>query len=105
MAILIKPSGEKLEVIPDGGVFTLEQLQKLAGGYIEAVPTCLDNQIVYVNEDGRSKRLMPNPIGTIEAGAMIGVPFLFGNVLICGPKEGGVNVNEEGEEESNDCDR
>lgn len=51
---------------------TLEELQRLVGGYLEAVPSADPHVALYVDEEGLIKGLEPNVFG------------LFGNVLATG---------------------
>lgn len=44
---------------------TLEELQRLVGGYIEPVPTNDDHLAVYVDEEGLLKHLEPNDFGLV----------------------------------------
>ena len=57
---------------------TLEDVQKLVGGYIESVkPLTSSTSQYWVNEDGLSKNLEPN----IEATDILGYPIV-GNLVI-----------------------
>lgn len=97
MAKLILPNGEVTDVFPkDGKTFKLDELQKLVGGYIELVtliyPHVDHNQfrserfIMYVDEDGISKKLPINMTATKlfksthGCGEVVG-PALIGTVL------------------------
>ena len=63
------------EVKPaDGKKFKLEELQKLVGGYIEAVPYA--NPVAYCNEEGRLNNLLFNELAS---GAF--KQFLVGDVI------------------------
>jgi len=64
MARLIKANGAEIEIKPkNGSTFTLEELQKVVGGYIELVPTKIGNHM-YVNEEGKLQNLAFNPSAT-----------------------------------------
>jgi hypothetical protein len=53
-------ASEPEKVVPTvGQKFSLEELQKYVGGYIELVPHA--NQIAYCNEEGRLRGLSFNP--------------------------------------------
>jgi hypothetical protein len=52
MALWIKADGMEQEIQPQNGIaFTLSEMQKCVGGYIEAV-TFTDKLIMYINENG-----------------------------------------------------
>jgi hypothetical protein len=87
MATLITPDGTHTEVQPaNGKVFTLTELQTLVGGFIESV-VVVDHRVMFVDEDGRMKRLPPNPEATMVAGNI--AQMLVGNALLCTLKETG----------------
>ena len=83
MARLI-PAGrvEMLELLPSKGEsFTLEELQRAVGGYIEAIQVRDPNGawlIMIVNEDGRSLGLPYNPLASQMAQREI-----VGDVVLC----------------------
>jgi len=55
MATIIKVSGEKETVEPkDGKTFSLKELQKAVGGYIELLPLD-DGKLMVVDEEGKLK--------------------------------------------------
>jgi hypothetical protein len=65
MATLIKANGTLVEVQPaDSKSFTLEEMQKLVGGYIEYVYLANGGQAV-INEDGHLRHLPPNAKATV----------------------------------------
>jgi len=83
MAIILKADGTQVkDVRGEGphGEFTLEQMQKAVGGYIEAVPGT--NMKVWCNEEGRLLGLPVNSAASV-----------FNQVLV-----GDVIVLEEGDE-------
>lgn len=93
MAQLIKAYGTTGQtVLPaDGTVFTLEELQKIVGGYIEAL-YLRDGRLMFVNEDGKRLGLPPNPLADIIAHQQTGIAdndFIVGNVVICTRAEAG----------------
>ena len=76
--------GHSQEVMPaDGKQFTLEELQKIVGGYIEIVqPVCFDiyDRVMVVNEEGRLEGLEQNAMASAIAGQTI-----VGNALFVQP--------------------
>jgi Domain of unknown function (DUF3846) len=82
MAGSIRP----IEVLPaNRKKFTLEELQGFVGGYIELLWT-VDNQRMYVNEDGKSMGLEVNRAAT-DLLAPKYQDRVVGNALICGRNE------------------
>lgn len=64
MAMLMKTDGRAEMLRPSNGVhWTLEELQKLVGGYIEIVRT-LDNRYMVINEMGKNQKLPWNILAT-----------------------------------------
>lgn len=57
---------------------SLQELQKVVGGYIEAVPTH-DGRVMYVNEEGLMRQLAFNPEASEMASRRI-----VGNVAVIG---------------------
>ena len=93
MATLIKTDGEITEVEPaDGHSFTLDEMQKMVGGYFETVHV-RDGRILLADEDGIRKNLKPNYIATTIVGLTI-----LGNVLICNFKP--EDIDEHGHHET-----
>jgi hypothetical protein len=90
MAKLIKADGAEQEVQPKvGEVFTLLELQRFVGGYIELLD--LGESVMVLNEEGKVYDLPCNEVAT-----RIARPFLFsfdrgirGDVVVCSPKEAG----------------
>lgn len=81
IATLVLPDGARAEVAPASPEgFTLEELQTHVGGHIELVPGC-DVQIL-VDEDGRLKRLKPNPLASHIAGQLLVGPALIAGRLV-----------------------
>lgn len=78
-ALLIKSGGEKLCITPENGVFfSLIELQKYVGGYIEMLLTN-DDRTMIVNEEGRLKKLDIND----EATKLIEEKVIVGDVVVC----------------------
>jgi hypothetical protein len=91
MAWIIKSDDTETEVKPKNGKkFSLPELQKAVGGYIEIIP--LDrNQVMYVNEDGRSMGLPTNGKATMMVlnRARVALPNggVVGDVIVGSRKE------------------
>jgi len=82
MAKIIKTDGTKIEVAPaNGSDFSLEELQKVVGGYIEIVYLS-EGRLMVVNEEGWLNNLPYNP----SASEIYGHPIV-GDVLICERKQ------------------
>jgi len=82
MARLIPARGVMLTIKPaNGREFTLEEMQKYVGGYVEEIRG-LKGEIILADEDGLAKRLCPN----IEASEIAG-RWIVGDVLIVEPTE------------------
>lgn len=78
VAKLLKVNGEIKQVKPKGKFFTLSELQKLVGGYIEPLPCAkLEKCVVYGDEEGRLKN---KPIN-VRASRMLGY-VVVGDILI-----------------------
>lgn len=84
MAIYINTSGFELDVFPGNGEkFTLEELQKLVGGYIERIAMS-DGQAMYVNEEGKIKDLPYNIKATtmLKMHGLIPDDYIVGDVVV-----------------------
>ena len=84
MATYINTNGFELDVFPNNGEkFTLEELQKLVGGYIERI-SMPDGKAMYVNEDGKIKGLPYNIKATamLEMHGLIPNDYVVGNVVV-----------------------
>ena len=65
--------------------FTLEELQKIVGGYIEVVPV-FGNKLIVVDEDGRMKNYKHNKTASLLVyGQVIG--DIVGDMLLCNQDE------------------
>lgn len=83
MATLIEPDGTARTVKPaTGKSFTLAELQKLVGGYIEIFP---GTRFVLVDEEGLLKNLPIN----IPASLRVGGYQIVGNALFLDAEEMG----------------
>lgn len=63
MAKLIREDGRCEVVKPARGKFTLEEVQTLVGGYVQACVT-VNNQVMLVDEDAKMKRKRLNRVAT-----------------------------------------
>lgn len=84
MALYISLSGFELDVVPNNGdKFTLEELQSLVNGYIERVQMS-DGQSMYVNEEGKFKKLPYNEKATRILRLQCRIPndYIVGDVVI-----------------------
>lgn len=96
MALLIKTIGEqgsRIEPVhPENGVnFTLEELQRYVGGYIEAL-RMKDGKIMWLNEDGKAMQLPVNYIANLIAHSLAHIAHndcIVGDVLIANATESG----------------
>lgn len=90
MAIIIKTTGETIEVKPKNGTdFQLEELQEVVGGYIEILHIYRTGEVMVVNEEGRLENLPWNEKATIYAkmnNAIFPNDYIVGNVLVCDNK-------------------
>lgn len=78
-ALFIKSNGETISITPENGTFfSLKELQKYVGGYIEMLLT-KDNRTMIVNEEGRLNNLNVNN----EATKLIDGNVIVGNVVVC----------------------
>ena len=85
MATLYKMDGTVQEVKPaKGKAFTIEEMQKLVGGYVELIPSIYrpKGKLVLVDEDGIPRKKGFN----IRVSQLLGIA-LVGDVVICEKKE------------------
>ena len=81
-ALYITTQGIETVISPrNGKTFTLKELQKYVGGYIETVPTT-DNKIMVLNEEGKLKELPINRIAS-KRYKYHWDDIIVGNVVIC----------------------
>jgi tRNA(Ser,Leu) C12 N-acetylase TAN1 len=80
LATILKVSGEKVEVVPNGknGTVTLEQLQKAVGGWVEELNITFKERVMFVDEEGRLKNKELNSEASILARRPI-----VGDAVIC----------------------
>ena len=84
----ITHEGSTHEVLPsDGKYFSLKELQTFVGGYIEMLELA-DGRLMFLNEEGKLKRLPVNPIACeLALGSGIALnDYIVGNVLVT-PRE------------------
>lgn len=85
-ATIFQVDGTRREVTPaDGVYFSLEEMQKIVGGYIQILPLNEEMMLV-VNEDGKimDPPLPVNPSATLFTRNLIANDDLIvGDVLIC----------------------
>lgn len=83
MATIIKSSGEKITTEPnDGKTFSLNEMQKIVGGYIEIIYTN-DNKLMVIDENGKSAQKELNEEATSLV-TLFDFDFgVVGDVLIC----------------------
>lgn len=84
MAIYINVSGFELDVFPDNGEkFTLEELQKLVGGYVERI-AMPDGQAMYVNDEGKLNDLPYNTKATmkLKTHGLIQDDYIVGDAVV-----------------------
>ena len=83
-ALLYKADGTEEAVRPkDGRKFTLEELQRMVGGYIEVVPLS-EGRLMVLNEEGKLKGLPMNRAASVFALPHIGTgDFIVGDALVC----------------------
>lgn len=81
---IIKSDGTSADFMPKNGTdFTLEELQKAVGGYIQIVYIS-STQIMVLNEDGKNEGLPYNHNASLIF-AMAGIKdFAVGDVVVCG---------------------
>lgn len=79
-ASMLIPANDLVRAVyPKGSKWTLEELQKHVGGYVEVIArtNCLPGNMMLVDEDGLSKGLEVNNRASLKAGRKI-----VGNALI-----------------------
>lgn len=82
MATLLLATGEKREISPrNGKKFSLKELQKHVGGYVELMGFSNGHTLV-MDEEGRLKGLPMNREATRIA-ARLGYDYIVGDVLDC----------------------
>lgn len=70
MATLINMDGSTEEVFPENGkTFTLAEVQKLVGGYIQVFPFLIGGRQMLVDEDGLLRKLPVNSVASAMVSA------------------------------------
>lgn len=90
MARHIKVDGSSKTVHPKNGTdYTLEELNKYVGGYIEMIPlNDGSGQVCVMDEEGKLKNKYVNKVATILTYKFHkGTDRIVGDVLICNRKE------------------
>ena len=84
MAILIKTSGEQVEVSPQETRFTLEQMYSLLGCGCVQVIFLDDGRIMWIDEEGKLKPHQVNHVATELLARAGGIPgdYIAGSALI-----------------------
>lgn len=84
MSRLIPARGEPREVTPaDNKAFTLEELQKFVGGYIELACMLADGSRLYVNERGKMQTSIINVEATRILASVIGpIDLVVGDAVL-----------------------
>lgn len=89
MAQLFKTTGEVIEITPQNGKkFSLEEAQKLVGGYVELVPLKHRKQLI-CNEEGIILGMPYNAKATEVLRENYGphAQHLYGDIILCMTKE------------------
>ena len=85
-ATIIYPDGREEKISPaNGNDFSLEEVQKIVGGYIEVIELS-DGNLLVCNEEGKIMSLPENPKATEIAKkheAIFADDYFVGNVLMC----------------------
>lgn len=95
MAKLIPTSGPVREVAPaEGPTFTLQELQAIVGGYIEALR--LGALWLFLNEEGKLHSLPLNERATaLMRGRIADDDWIVGDVILCTPQEAGEEAGDD----------
>lgn len=90
-AKIIYPNNTFVETNPKNSkFFTLEELQKIVGGYIEIIrPPSKNGAILVINEEGKLNNLPVNKLASemwqenCSKGSERALDYVVGNVLLC----------------------
>lgn len=83
-ATLYKTDGTQQAIAPaNGHTFTLEELQRMAGGYV-AIHSLQDGRLIVLNEDANALGLPTNQEATVMAFHLASGPAgILGDALVC----------------------
>ncbi len=82
-AELIKATGSVQEIEPKNGTdFSLEELHKAVGGWIQVIHL-KDGKVMVCHEEGKIMGLMPNENATDIAFENGILDYIVGNVVVC----------------------
>ncbi len=82
-ATVLKANGECLHVKPkNGNDFSLEEAQKVVGGYVEVIHLS-STQLMIVNEEGKLRKLPFNRQASLIAYMARKADAIVGDVLVC----------------------
>ena len=85
---LIKPDGAVEPYPPQGKTYTLEEMQKAVGGYIEILHPPDPRLLMVINEEGKLKGLPLNEAATRLMGEnLLPGDYIVGNALVCCNKD------------------
>lgn len=90
MAVIYKTNGERVGIDPANGKnFSLEEMQKAVGGYVQILRMDLDGipRILICNEEGKLEGLPVNDTVTALVRSAGGFDEIVGDVLICLPEQ------------------
>ena len=81
---IIKSDGIEIEVIPENGEdFSLEEMQKIVGGYVEIIGCNDQNFVCILNEECKIQELPLNEKATALVNKIISpIDFIVGDVLV-----------------------
>jgi len=84
---IINSDGMVIETVPANGKdFSIQECQKIVGGYVEALASTDGNFFMVLNEEGKLNSLPPNNVATNIAHAAFNLrpgDYIVGDVLIC----------------------
>ena len=80
---IFKTDGTKIKVAPDAKTYSLEELQRIVGGYIE-IKRITDECLMVVNEEGKLNGLPINDRATkLYQTCILTDDFIVGDALFC----------------------
>lgn len=81
---IIKSDGIEIEILPENGKdFSLEEMQKIVGGYVEIIGCNDQNFVCILNEEGKIQELPLNEKATALVNKIIAPDdFIVGDVLV-----------------------